>query len=255
MIALTHIVSPKINQCELTHRNREPIDYNLAVKQHEAYCQLLGDCGLEVIELSVNREYPDSTFIEDTAVVVDEIAVMANIGVASRRGEVNGIELELAKYRKIAHIQSPATLDGGDVLQVGKRVFVGVSPRTNEAGIESLKRFLEPFGYQITPVRLKDCLHLKSACTALAEDTLLVHASWLGLDPFESFRIVHVSADEPWAANTLKVNDIIVMHSGFLKTIRRVEAQGFTVIATDISELLKAEAGMSCSSIIFRHSS
>ena len=253
MRALTHIVSPNINRCELTHRIREPIDYDRAAEQHEAYCQLLRDCGLEVIELSVNRDYPDSTFIEDTAVVVDEIAIMANIGVESRRGEVKGIEPELAQYRTIARIQSPATLDGGDVLQVGRRVFVGLSPRTNEAGIESLKRFLEPFGYHITPVRLKECLHLKSACTALAEDTLLVHSQWLDLDPFEDFRIVHVSADEPWAANALLMNEMVLMHSGFSKTIEIARAEGYTVKTTDISELLKAEAGMTCSSIIFKH--
>ncbi|UCE17686.1 MAG: dimethylargininase [Gemmatimonadota bacterium] len=252
-IALTHIVSPNISQCEVTYRNREPIDYDRAVKQHEAYCQLLRDCGLDVIELSVNRDYPDSTFLEDTAVVVDEIAIMANLGVASRRGEVNGVEQELAKYRKIRRIEPPATLDGGDVLKIGRDIFVGLSPRTNEAGIQSLKRFLAPFGYKIIPVILKDCLHLKSACTTLDKKALLVNASWLDLEPFSNFRIIQVPEDESEAANALRVNDTIFMHSGFSKTVQIARAEGFAVKTTDISELLKAEAGMTCSSIIFEH--
>ena len=252
LIALTHIVSPNINQCELTYRDREPIHYERSMDQHDAYCQLLWDCGLEVVELTVNLEYPDSTFIEDTAVVVDEIAIMANIGIESRRGEVEGIESELAKYREIVHVKPPATLDGGDVLQIGKSIFGGLSPRTNEAGIQSLKGFLEPFGYNIVPVKLKDCLHLKSACTAIGEDTLLVNSHWLDLDSFTDFRIIHVPEDEPYAANALWINDTVLMHSGFSKTIEIARSEGFTVKTTDISELLKAEAGITCSSIIFR---
>ena len=251
-VALTHKVSPNINRCELTYRGRELISYELAGRQHEAYCQLLRDCGLEIIELSVNRDYPDSTFIEDTAVVFDEIAIMANFGVESRRGEVKGIEPALAKYRRIARIQSPATLDGGDVLQVGRRVFVGLSLRTNEAGIQSLKGFLEPFGYHITPVVLRDCLHLKSACTALGDETLLVNPHWLDLRPFADFRTIRVPDGEPWAANALWINDTVLMHSGFSQTIKILRDEGFTVETTDISELLKAEAGMTCSSIIFK---
>lgn len=253
MVALTHIVSPNINQCELTFHDRKPIDYERAVEQHEAYCRLLRDVGLHVIELSVNRDYPDSTFVEDTAVVLNEIAVMANMGAESRQGEAKGIELELARYREIAHIQPPATLDGGDVLQIGRKIFVGLSPRTNFDGFESLKNILECFDYQVIPVELKNCLHLKSACTAVSNDTLLLNPKWLGIDPFGNFQIIQIHEDEPWAANVLKIKDIIYMHSGFIKTIRLVENRGFKVKTVDISELLKAEAGMTCSSILFTH--
>ena len=253
LVALTHIVSPAIRNCELTYRDREPIDYDRAVEQHAGYCQLIRTCGARVVELHVNGDYPDSTFIEDTAVVMDEIAVMANIGVASRQGEVDGIAAEMVRFREVTRVQSPATLDGGDVLVMGKRVFVGQSPRTNDAGIDSLSWILSHFGYEVLPVRLHDCLHLKSACTALDDETILANPEWLDLESFNGFRTIDVPRDEPWAANVLGMNRAILMHSGFIKTIDLVTALGYTVVSTDISELLKAEAGMTCSSILFQH--
>ncbi len=253
MIALTHVVSPNIDKCELSFLDRSPINYNQAVRQHEQYCALLRDCGLEVIELSVNRSYPDSTFIEDTAVVVDELAVMASMAVESRRGEVRNVESVLASYRDISHIQLPATLEGGDVLRIGKKIFVGISPRTNIAGFESIKEILEPFGYEVIPVAVNGCLHLKSACIAVDDCTLLVNPRWLDLQPLRDFRIIPVPEDEPAAVNSLRINNTICIHSGFPKTAQLLVNLGFSLKTIDISELLKAEAGMTCSSIIFRH--
>lgn len=250
-LALTHIISPDIAQCELSFIERIPIDSDRAVKQHDAYCALLRDCGLRVIELTVNSAYPDSTFIEDTAFVVDEIAVMALMGAESRRGEVPGVETVLATYRKIDHIRPPATLEGGDVLRVGREVFVGITPRTNAAGVSSLKAILEPFGYQVIPVTVRDCLHLKSACTAIDDDTVLVNPHWVDLDPFKGFRAISVPGGEPWAANTLLIDTYVCVHAGFTNTIEILQVLGFQVKTVDISELLKAEAGMTCSSIIF----
>lgn len=253
LVALTHVVSPHIERCELNFIKRSPINYDRAVKQHEKYCTLLRDCGLRVIELTANSTYPDSTFIEDTAAVVDEIAVMASMGVESRCGEVPGVESVLATYREIAHIQLPATLEGGDVLQVGKKIFTGITPRTNAAGVNSLKTILEPLAYQVIPVAVKDCLHLKSACTAIDDETLLVNPHWLDLEPLRDFRTISVSEEEPRAANSLRINNALFMHAGFSKTIQKVQELGFLVKAIDISELLKAEAGMTCSSIIFKY--
>jgi dimethylargininase len=250
-LALTHVVSPDIARCELSFIERSPIDYDLAVQQHEAYCALLQDCGLRVIELTVNSSYPDSTFIEDTVVVVDEIAVMACTGAESRRGEVPGIETVLATYRKIDHIRPPATLEGGDVLLAGGKVFVGITPRTNKAGVSSLTGILEPFGYQIIPVTVRGCLHLKSACTTIDDDTVLVNPHWIDLDPFKGFRAISVPEDEPWAANTLLIDNTVCTHAGFTRTIEILQTYGFQIKTVDISELLKAEAGMTCSSIIF----
>lgn len=250
-VALTHMISPAIARCELSFIERIPIDYDRAVKEHDAYCSLLRDCGLRVMELTVNSAYPDSTFIEDTAVVVDEIAVMACMGAESRRGEVPGIETVLSTYRTIDRIRPPATLEGGDVLRAGGKVFVGITPRTNTAGVNSLKAILEPFGYQVIPVTVKDCLHLKSACTAIDDDTVLVNPHWVDLDPFKGFHAISVPEDEPWAANTLLIDNTVCMHAGFRKTIDIVRTRGFQVKTVDISELLKAEAGMTCSSVIF----
>jgi len=151
-VALTHIISPNIARCELSFIERTPIDYDLAIQQYNAYCALLQERGLRVIELTVNKTYPDSTFIEDTAFVVEEIAVMARMGAESRRGEVPGIESILAAYRTIDRILPPATLEGGDVLRAGAKVFVGITPRTNAAGVRSLTAILEPFGYRVIPV-------------------------------------------------------------------------------------------------------
>lgn len=253
-IALIHVVSPFIGRCELSFLDRQPINVNRAIKQHDDYCRLLRKHGLKVIELSVNQSYPDSTFIEDTAVVVDELAVMASMGAESRRGEVRNIEHILAKYRKIAHIRLPATLEGGDVLRVGRRMFVGISPRTNLTGAKSLQDILKPLGYEVIPVTLKDCLHLKSACTAIDDRTLLVNPHWLDLKPFADFRTVSVPKDEPWATNTLRINKTVVVHVGFKKTIELLQTLDFKVETLNISELLKAEAGLTCSSIIFEHS-
>jgi dimethylargininase len=251
VLAVTHVVSSNIEQCELSFLERTRIDPARAARQHKEYCTLLRDCGLRVIELTVNSAYPDATFIEDTAVVVDEIAVMASMGVESRRGEVAGVESVLAVYREIDRIQPPATLEGGDVLRIGQKVFVGITPRTNAAGVNALKAILGPFDYRVVPVAVKNCLHLKSACTTIDDDTVLVNPHWVDLMNFRDYRAISVSDDEPWAANSLRVDNILCMHEGFAKTIEILQGQGFSVKTVDISELLKAEAGMTCSSIIF----
>jgi dimethylargininase len=254
MIALTHVISPDIGRCELSFLERSPINYKKAVEQHEHYCELLRNCGLEVIELSMNRSFPDSTFIEDTAVVVDELAIMASMGAESRRGEIPGIESVLGYYRDLQHIWLPATLEGGDVLRIEKKIFVGISSRTNIAGFETIKEILEPFSYEVIPVAVNGCLHLKSACVAVDDRTLLVNPRWLDLQPLRDFRIIPVPEDEPAAVNSLRINATLCMHSGYPKTIDLLLKLGFSVKTVDISELLKAEAGMTCSSIIFSHS-
>ena len=253
MIALTHVISPNIDQCELTFLERSPINQKRALEQHEHYCELLRDCGLEVIELSMNRSFPDSTFIEDTAVVFDELAIMASMGIESRRGEVPGVESVLGYYRDIQHIRLPATLEGGDVLRLEKKVFVGISPRTNISGSETIKEILEPLGYQVIPLAVNRCLHLKSACVDVDDETLLVNPRWLDLQPLRDFRIIPVPEDEPAAVNSLRIDSTICVHSGHRKTIDLLGNLKFSVKVVDISELLKAEAGMTCSSIIFSY--
>ncbi|UCH09974.1 MAG: dimethylargininase [Fidelibacterota bacterium] len=251
-LALTHAIPPKINDCQLTHLERQPIDLKLAEEQHAAYCDTLRSRGLKVIELDVNTDYPDGLFVEDIAVVLDELAIMANPGAETRRGEVPGIEMELAKYRDISRIEAPATLDGGDVLVVGKRVFVGLSIRTNRMGAGALQRILKPLGYQVHTVRVKGVLHLKSAITAIDEATLLCNPHFIDSAPFANFRLVTVAANEPWAANALPVGGIVLLADGFPFTAEKVTRLGYRVQLVDIREIQKAEGGLTCSSIIFR---
>src|SRR5438094_8529871 len=188
MIAVTHVPSPRITECELTHAERVPIDFDRAVAQHEAYCDLLRRHGLDVVTLDVNRDCPDCVFVEDTAVVLDDVIVLTSPGTASRRGEVAGIAPELAKYRPVTRISLPATIDGGDVLRVDRTLFVGRSSRTNDLGVAALRAIAEPRGYRVRPVRVTGCLHLKSACCALPDGRLLVNPAWIAMDDLDGYK-------------------------------------------------------------------
>ncbi len=250
-IALTHDISPAISSCALTFRKREPIDPDLAAAQHLAYCRALEECGIRVIQLRVSQHLPDSTFVEDVAVVVDELAVLASMGTESRRPEVENIAPVLSRYRPIERIEPPATLEGGDILQAGKTLFAGLSPRTNIQGIRALGRFLKPFGYRVIPVQCRQCLHLKSACTPLDDRTFLVNPAWIDTDPLSGYSLVPVPPEEPWAANVLRLTSSLLSHEEFEATNRMLLSMGYALKTCNISELLKAEAGMTCSSLIF----
>lgn len=253
-IALTREVSPEMGRCELTFLEREAIDYGRAVEQHQQYCDLLRSLGLEVLSLAAAAEYPDCCFVEDTAVVLDEVAVLTTLGAPARRGESPAIEQALAPYRRIARMRLPATLDGGDVLQVGRTLFVGLTQRTTAAGIDALSEIVAPLGYEVVPVRVRGCLHLKSAATLLDEDTLLANPEWLDLEPLSKLTVVPVPREEPGAANVLRVRDEVLAHAGFPRTIDLITGRGIRVTALDLSEFLKAEAGLTCKSLLFRRS-
>jgi dimethylargininase len=249
--ALVHKVSPRIAECEVTFVNRLPIDLQLAAGEHEDYCAALERLGVIVKRLNGNESYPDACFVEDTAIVLDELAIICSMGVPSRRGETQLIERELSKYREIAHISLPATIEGGDVLRMGKKVFVGQSSRTNLQGVEELARILEPDGYSVVPVRAQGSLHLKSACTAIDEETLFVNPAWVELDALRGFNLIHTPPDEPWSANLLRVGTTVCVQAGFPRALELIERVAERVEVIDISELRKAEAGLTCSSIIF----
>ena len=249
--ALTHKVSPRIAECEVTFVDRSPIDLEIAVRQHDHYCDALKNLGVIVKELSENASYPDSCFVEDTAIVVDELAIICSMGVSSRRGEIRLIEHELSKYRATAQISLPATIEGGDVLRIGKKIFIGQSSRTNLEGIKELAKILEPYGYRVTPVRTKGSLHLKSACTAIDEETLFVNPDWVELDALKGFNLAYTPADEPWSANILRVGTTVCVQAGFPRAAELMERVAERVEVIDMSELRKAEAGLTCSSIIF----
>jgi len=178
-VAITHVPSPHFAHCELAYVSRKAIDLDRALEQHDRYCEVLSRCGCKVVRLDANCELPDSTFVEDTAIVLDEVAVLASLRAVSRRPELEQIESEVRRYREVQRITLPATLEGGDVLQVGKTILVGLSPRTNRAGVQALEAIVKDFGYCVVPVDVQGCLHFKTACTALDDCTMLVNPAWV----------------------------------------------------------------------------
>ncbi len=250
--AITHEVSPRISACELTFVERLPIDHQLAVRQHDQYCDVLSRLGVSVKKLSENLAFPDSCFVEDTAIVLDEIAVICSMGVASRRGEPALIERELSEYREIARLSFPATIEGGDVLRIGRRLFVGESSRTNLQGINELAMVIKPFGYEVVPVKTSGSLHIKSACTAIDDETLLINRDWVDPDIFKGFNRLFTPIEEPWSANILRIDETACVQAGFQRTIEIVSRVAPRVEAIDTSELGKAEGALTCLSIVFR---
>jgi dimethylargininase len=251
-IAYTRAVSPTLADCELTHIERQPLDVASAVAEHAAYERLLADLGATMRHLPPEPDLPDAVFVEDTALVLDEIAVIARPGAASRQPETASVAAALADYRPLAHITSPATLDGGDVLVAARRVFVGLSSRTNEAAIEQLVRVLEPLDYEVFPIRFSGCLHLKTAATRVAEDLLLLNPTWVDIDDFPGFRAIEVDPAEPHAANALALGGRVIHPAHHPRTRARLESEGLTVAPVEMSELAKAEAGVTCCSLLVR---
>lgn len=251
LIALTRKISPRLADCELTHVAREPIDLAIAERQHAAYVALLARLGCELIELDARPELPDSVFVEDVVVVLDEIAVMTRPGAASRRPETELMATVLKEHRPLLRIEAPGQLDGGDVLRIGRAVYVGQSSRSNDAGIDQLRSLLSCFGYVVHSVPIRDCLHLKSAVTALDDQTVLMQPAWIDVRSFEGFRIIEVDPAEAHAANVLRIGDQIVMPTGFPRTQKEIESAGFRVNTVDVSELQKAEGAVTCCSLVF----
>ena len=251
-VAITRKVSPAITRCELTHLRREPIDVALAARQHVEYEQCLAGLRCRVVSLPAAPELPDSVFIEDTAVVAAELAVVTRPGAASRRAETPAVARVLAEYRPVAAIQAPGTLDGGDVLRVGRRVFVGLSVRSNRNGIEQLRALLSPHGYEIEALPITGCLHLKSAVTQVAPDVLLLNPDWVEPAAFEGYGRIEVETSEPYAANALLIGNAVLYPTAFPRTGARLEGAGIRLVPVDVSELAKAEGAVTCCSLILQ---
>jgi dimethylargininase len=252
LVAIVRPPTKALARCELTHIERKPIDTDRALAQHAGYASALSALGATVIVLPPEPELPDAVFVEDVAVVLDELAVMTHPGAASRRPEVETVAEALAPYRPLQRMTPPATLDGGDVLRIGRTLYVGRSTRTNEAGIEQLHSFVEPHGYAVRAVPVDYSLHLKGTCSHLGGGAVLVNASWVDPAAFGARQIVEVHPAEPRAANTFPVNDTLVTSDQYPQTRKRIEALGYRVRAVALTELHKAEAGGSCMSLVFR---
>jgi dimethylargininase len=249
-IAITRQVSPRFNECEITHIDRSPINVDIARAQHQGYTQALKDLGCEVLELPAEKDFPDSVFVEDTAIVLPELAIITRPGADSRKPETESIGRALQPHRELLFIQAPGTVDGGDVLVLGKDIFVGMSTRSNQAAIDQMNALLEKFGYHAQGVELHDCLHLKSAVTRMDAGTLLINRDWVDARHFAGFDLIDIDPSESFAANCLPVNGEIIFPVAFPKTRAKLEARGYKVRAVQVDELAKAEGAVTCCSLI-----
>ncbi len=235
----------------ITTANLSSPSYELISDQHKEYIAALRSIGLEVIVLDAHPDYPDAYFVEDTAVVIPQAAVITNPGADTRKGEVDSIELVLSGYRKIRRIRAPGTLDGGDVLIAADHCFIGISDRTNSEGAEQLGLILEQSGYKWTPIPVTGGLHLKSGVNYIGMNTLLLTREFAARGEFDEFTKIVIDEEEEIAANTLWVNDTLLIPEGFPKTKERLEILGLPIIELDVSEAQKMDGGLTCMSIRF----
>ena len=249
-LALTRPVPRSLGACELTHLERTAIDVERAASQHAAYEAALEAIGCQVEHIEAAHDLPDSVFVEDAAIVVGELAVMTRPGAASRQPEIESVARALAPHRKIERLAAPATLDGGDVLRLGRMLYVGISTRTNSEGARQLAAILAPFGYTLRCARVRGCLHLKSAVTEIDDRSVLLNPEWIDARTFDGYEPLHVHPDEPFAANVLRIGDAIICAAEHRRTADILRARNGDVHPVDVSELAKAEAGVTCCSLI-----
>lgn len=249
-IAITRAVPQSLARCELTHLARTPIDVTRAAGQHAHYEAALRAMGCTVRHLPTADDLPDSVFVEDVAIVLDEIAVIMRPGAESRRDERASVAAVLSEYRALHAIAAPGTMDGGDVLRIGREVYVGLSTRTSEDGARQLARIVEPLGYSVRTVETQGCLHLKSAATALDDGHVLCNPSWIDPQTFHGVGVVDIDPGEPHAANVLRLGNQLLAADAHQRTHARLRARGHRVCVVDVSELAKAEAGVTCCSVI-----
>ena len=241
-IAITRALSPEIGRCELSYIERQPIDVERAQSQHDAYERLLEKHGCTIIHAAPTPQMPDGVFVEDAAVVLEDVAIITRPGAETRRGETDSIAAVLKRFRKLKRVEAPGTLDGGDVLAINNKLHIGISQRTNEAAIDQLGA---------TAIRFHGCLHLKSAVTQIAGRTLLLNPEWVDARQFPGFETITVDPREPFAANALRLDDILIYSASYPNTLRRLKSRGFRVETLEVDELEKAEAGVTCCSLIF----
>ena len=244
--------SAGLERCELSFRPREPVDADQLAEQHAAYVAALEAAGVAVELLPSLPGHPDALYVEDTAVVLDEVAVLTRPGAESRRGEIASIETALAPHRELLRIEAPATLEGGDVLVCGDLVYVGWSGRTNHAGLKLLAHLLLEHGCTVKAAEVRDCLHLKSAVTRLDDERLLACPSRVNLERVRGMEIVPVPTTEPDGANVLAVGGRVLCSAAYPRTNELLVSLGYDVLELDLSELHKMEAAVTCPSLILR---
>lgn len=249
-LAITRGVPSSIQGCELTHLQREPIDVERARSEHAEYIATLESLGCRVQRIAADEAHPDCVFIEDTAIILRGAAIMMRPGATSRRGELGPVRDALGAHLPLRQLEAPATMDGGDVLVLGMRIFVGLSTRSTPEGITALANLVADLGYQVQGVPLRDCLHLKSAVTQVGPDLLLANPAWVDLEPFAGFGILEVDPQEPDAANVVRLDTELIHATHFPRTRERLLAHGLSVHPVPAGELAKAEGAVTCCSLL-----
>lgn len=250
-IALTRRVSPSITRCQLTYMERDVIDLDRARRQHAAYEDALRAMGATVVSAPAHDDQPDCVFVEDTALVLDGVAILARMRRPSRAPETELLHHLLATQRPVEVIQAPGAFEGGDAFVVDKTIFIGLSTRTNAEGVEQVRAIAAEHGYTTVAVETPGCLHLTTGASLLTDGLILANPRWVDIDKFKPFEVLPVDESEPWAANTLRLNGQTLMGDCFPRTRERIEARSVRTRTTDISEFMKAEAGLTCMSLLF----
>jgi dimethylargininase len=251
LIAITRPISPAFARGERTHIERQAIDIAAAHNEHRAYENALERLGAHIIRAAAAPDLPDSVFVEDTAIVLDEVAVITRPGAVSRRQETAGIAQVLSAYRPLLRIEAPATLDGGDVMRVDSVLYVGISSRSNMDAVAQLQSILKPYEYCVVPVAVSGCLHLKSAVTAVGHKRLLLNRAWIDPNVFSDCDLIEVAEDEPFGANALLVRDSVIYPENFPKTAEGLAKAGISLVTTPCVEIAKAEGAVTCCSLLF----
>ena len=253
LIAITRAVSATLAECELTHRPRDPINVSTAIAEHACYEEALRSLGATVVRAPPEPALADAVFVEDTALALDELGVITRPGARTRRREVASMAKVLSVYKPLLRIQPPGTLDGGDVLRVRRKLYVGLSSRTNPEGVSQLETLLSKWDYEVIRVEVEGCLHLKSAVTQVAEDLLLINPCFVRPACFAPMEMIPVAPAEADGANALWIGGAgaVIYAAHYPETAERLERTGVRVVPVPSTELAKAEGGVTCCSVLF----
>ncbi|MDY6801260.1 MAG: arginine deiminase-related protein [Bacteroidota bacterium] len=235
----------------ITTSNLGKPDYTLALKQHDAYCEALIKCGLKLTTLEADPDFPDSCFVEDTAVVTNDFGVITRPGDKTRLGETTAIEKALKPFLNLHYIEEPGTLDGGDIMQAENKFYIGLSGRTNLAGAKQLSTILEEYNFDLYTIPVCNMLHFKTGVNYLGDNNIILHQSFCSADDLASYNQIIIDTKEEYAANSLRINDYVLVPAGFPKTKAAIENLGYKTIELELSEFQKMDGGLSCLSLRF----
>lgn len=249
--AIVRAIPNTYQDCVTIAPDKPVINVELAKQQHTDYCKTLEQLGLQLIRIDADDALPDCCFTEDIAIIFGDVAIITSPGTVSRVAETVEMEKVLTPLKNIHHLSSPATIDGGDVLKIDQKIFIGISSRTNEEAIKQVAAIINPKGYEVIGVKIWDTLHLKSVCTYVGKGCILLEEGHFDEKIFSQYDIIIVPEEEAYAANCLVVNGKVLLPKGFPKTKPLIEAKGFSVIEMEMSEIEKADGALTCLSIIF----